>query len=204
MPNCNFFGSREDHAGLLKWLYDEGTCEVHELASAYGQPLRCFRSAQEVDALFDERYPTGDKVRAVHLQLYVLGAGPPFVPTRVSINPESCGGATFRYSAEGWGLVQFYLSTVWRGELEYSHTNHFTQAGAGAWAPVRQEVPDVPDWDFKRITSFSSRLNREIKKRSVGKIGSSPVLRGALDLWKQGVPLAPYRDGTVPLVLKPD
>lgn len=80
MPNCDFYATPEDHEGLLAWLLAEGACEIHELGSDFGQPLRRFHSAAQVLEQFERRHPDGRKWRAVHLQLYVLGAGPPFAP----------------------------------------------------------------------------------------------------------------------------
>jgi len=199
MPNCDFYATPEDHAGLLAWLFEEGTCEVYELASKYEQPLRRFASSDEALAVFEERYPDGGKVTSAHLQLYVLGAGPPFVPSRIALNPKACDGATFRYGADGWGLVQLYLQAVGRGELRNSHTNHFSQKAAQRWEPVRLDAGSAVDtWDFKRITAFSSRLNRQIRKRAVGRIGSRVVLPGAVRCWEAGVPL-PYEAGHMSL-----
>lgn len=197
MPNCDFYATPEDHEGLLAWLLAEGACEVHELGSDFGQPLRRFRSAGEVLAQFERRYPNGRKWRALHLQLYVLGAGPPFVPRRVSLDPQACDGATFRYTAEGWGLVQLYLSALPEGDtrLEDSHTNHNTLKRAQTWSSTVPELGDVGAWDFGKITAFSSRLNREIRKRGVAKIGSRAILPGALKLWNAGVAMGPWKPG---------
>jgi hypothetical protein len=108
---------------------------------------------------------------------YVLGAGPAFEPRRIALDPGACGGATFRYAAEGWGLVQLYLSAPRAGRLENSHTNHNSKARAELWEPIRGVEPGSAAWDFPRITAFSSRLNRQIKKRGVAKIGSRVVLQ---------------------------
>ena len=197
MPNCDFYATREDHEGLLAWLFAEGTCEVHELASDFGQPLRQFRSPAEVLAQFDRTYAGGRRWRAVHLQLYVLGAGPPFVPRRVALDPEACDGATFRYGADGWGLVQLYLGTAAEGDarLEDSHTNHNTLKRAQAWSGTLPDQGPTEAWDFRRITAFSSRLNRQIRARGVARLGSRSVLPGALRLWEAGVALGSYRPG---------
>jgi len=199
VPNCDFYATPEDHEGLLTWLFAEQTCHVYELASRFEQPLRRFCSAQETLALFEERYSTGEKARTVHLQLNVLGAGPQFEPSRISLDPRACNGATFRYAAEGWGLVQLYLGTVWRGALENSHTNHNSQKRAESWEGIGGHPSQVDDWDFKRISSFSSRLNREIRKRAVAKLGSRPVLPGALALWDVGIDFPPFRHGSIEL-----
>lgn len=62
---------------------------------------------------------------------------------------------------------------------------------------------DVDAWDFARITAFSSRLNREIRKRSVAKIGGRPLLPGALALWNAGVAMGPWNPGEHALQEKP-
>jgi len=197
MPNCDFYATKEDHDSLLSWLFAEESCDVYELASDFEQPLRCFHSAAEVLAQFDRSYPNGRRWHAVHLQLYVRGAGPAFVPRRVTLNPQACGGATFRYNADGWGLVQLYLGSASAGDarLENSHTNHNSMKRAQAWSDTVDVLGGVEAWDFGRITSFSSRLNREIRKRGVAKIGSQAVLPGALKLWDIGVAMGPYKPG---------
>jgi hypothetical protein len=58
----------------------------------------------------------------------------------------------------------------------------------GHWVRV---TDDVASSDFKRITTFSSLLNRGIRKRGVGKLGSRIILHGALKLCRSGVPLLP-------------
>lgn len=198
MPNCDFYAIPEDHAALLSWLFAEGTCEVYELYSRLEQPLRRFSSPNEVTALFEERFPNGDRARSVHLALYALGSGPPFVQRRIRLNPSSCDGATFRYRADGWGIVQLKLESVGRGELRNSHTNHFSQKGAMKWANNAQHL--VESWNFKQIAAFSSRLNRQIKKRAAGKIGSRVVLPGALKCFEGGTRFLPYDTGHMTFV----
>ena len=195
MPNCDFYATVEDHEGLLSWLFSEATCRVFELSSDFELPLRQFQSPEEVLQQFERRYPTGEKWREVHLQLYVIGAGPQFKPRRVALDPKACEGATFRYEAEGWGLVQLYLASATTDGLENSHTNHNSEKRAEAWAPTYRKHGDPSAWDFKRITSFSSRLNRQIRKRAAGKIGGRVVLPGAMKVWESGLPLRPYKPG---------
>jgi hypothetical protein len=192
MPNCDFYATPTDHRIFLDWLFAEKTCQVYELASDWEQPLKCFQTTDEVLSQFERRYVTGKQWTSVHLQLYVLGAGPVFTPRRISLNPEACDGARFRYGAEGWGLVQLYLQSVRDGRLENSHTNHNSQRRAETWAATIDELGDPLRWDFPLIQSFSARLNRQIKKQSVAKMGSRAVLPGALALWDAGVSLGPY------------
>lgn len=199
MPNCDFYATREDHEGLLTWLFSEGTCHIYELASEFEQPLRRFESPQEVLQQFEHVFPGGKKRREVHLQLYVIGAGPRFTPRRVKLDPAQCDGARFSYSAEGWGLVQFYLASMSTDGLEVSHTNHNSRERAMQWAPTYRELGPPSAWDFKQITSFSSRLNRQIRKKAVGKFRGRVVLPGAMAVWESGLPLFPYKPGQHPI-----
>lgn len=172
--------------------------------SDFETELKKFSSAIEVLDQFDRRYGTGERWRSVELQLYVLGAGPIFKPRRLSVNPKFCDGATYRYMAQGWGLVQLYLNRSTQEGLESSHTNHFTRNGAAAKAVTEEEHADVDSWDFKRITAFSLRLNRRIRSISVGKLNSRPVLAGGLKLWKSGGSLRPYKPSDPSVTLHVD
>jgi hypothetical protein len=201
MPNCDFYATPEDHEHLLIWLFTDAACHVYELASDFEKPLKRFESAVEVMQQFERRYPNGEPWQ-VRLNLYVLGAGPAFEPRRISLDPSACDGATFRYAAESWGLVQLYLSAQRADRLENSHTNHNSKTRAERWEPIRGVEPGSAAWDFARITAFSSRLNRQIKKRAVATIGSRVVLAGALGVWQSGVSLAPYVPGKHVLYMK--
>ncbi len=193
MPNCDFYGTIKDHEPILDFLYSNGECDIYELGSEPSCDLRHFRSSEEVLSLFDNPYPNGKQRHSIHLQLYVKGTGPEFVPTRISLDPDVCNGHTFRYSAEGKGLVQLYLSTLDENSLRSSHTNHFSQKGAEKWSDESEDLRNASSWDFKAITSFSSKLNRFIRKMKVAKIGGRVLLPGGLKAWDDGFSLPPFR-----------
>jgi hypothetical protein len=48
MPNCDWYATIDDHLGLLRWLFEERTCDVYELSSDHGKPLKHFASAEDV------------------------------------------------------------------------------------------------------------------------------------------------------------
>jgi hypothetical protein len=204
MPNCDFYATPEDHEQLLHWLFSENTCRAFELSSDFEQPLKEFHSVSDVLSQFGRTYSTVEKWHTVHLQLYVLGACPPFAPRRIQLNPKACDGATFRYEANGWGLVQLYLATATAHGLNNSHTNHNSQKRAEVWAPTIPTMQEVSLWDFKKISAFSSRLNRQVKNLSVAKIGSRPILSGAFKLWQEGTLLLPFHNDNSTIVLHAD
>lgn len=192
MPNCDFYGTADDHRGILDFLFGDKSCDVFELASDFESPLRQFVKSSDVLDQFQRSYPNGKSWHSVHLQLNVKGAGPTFKPRRVDLNPKVCDGATFRYEADGWGLVQLYLATTVGNSLGNSHTNHNTLKRAAKWTSVHESTDPPSAWDFAKISAFSSRLNRQIRKAKVAKLRSRVVLPGALNAWDQGVVLSPY------------
>lgn len=191
MPNCSFYATLEDHAQLLPWLFAEQACHVYEGYSSLGEPLRQFTSTDQVLAQFDRSFANGKLVTEVGLMLYVLGSGPALVPKHIALDPKRVSGATHRYSAEGWGLIGLSLCIPSREGLKNSNTNHNSQKRAEAWESVAKDMAPAVAWDFKKITAFSSRLNRAIRIRAVGKLGSYAVLPGAAELWKTNFPFLP-------------
>jgi hypothetical protein len=192
MPNCDYYATAEDHRAVLDWLFSSHAADVYELASEYEKPLRQFSKTDDVIRLFENRTATGESWHTVHLQLMVRGAGLDFKPTYVKLDPKVCHGAKFRYGAEGIGLIQLYLSVPRSEELENSHTNHFTGAGAGQWVGISTDARTVSKIDFKAIASFSGKLNRQIRNLAVAKIGGRILTKSALELWNQGFRLAPF------------
>lgn len=188
MPNCDWYGTPADNKPILDFIFSEGTCDVYESHSEAETPLQQFTSSEEVLAQFENTYSNGKKEHSVHLQLYVKGSGPPFTPRRYSLNPERCDGATYRYSADGMGLVQLYIERCVDGVLLNSHTNRNSEKRAANWF----DPDEIPLWDFKAVSRFSSRLNRQIRKLGVAKLGSQVVLPEASELWKSGARLMPY------------
>ncbi len=186
MPNCKFYATRQDHVELLRWLFNEGKCRVFETASEFEKPLKEFFSVDAILKEFDRPHLNGVARDTVHLQLYLAEASPAFVARRLKLDPKHCNGATFRYDAEGWGLIQLYLAVPKAGWLTVSTTNHNSATRAQNWAPTYPGMAPPDAWDFKKITAFSSRLNRQIKKLGSGKIGSLVILPGAMALWQEG------------------
>lgn len=201
MPNCDFYGVSQDHEQLLDWLIRQKTCEIYELYSDYETPLRCFHTVDEVMSEFVRMHQSGNPRDSVHLQLNVLGAGPPLVPRRVLVDPKKCNGAAFRYVADGWGLVQLYLSGIGKDGIQNSSTNHASAKRAAAYAAANAQAHSAGSRDFRKVVAFSSRLNRRIRKMGVARIASRTVLPGALEAWERGVSLLPFTpSGSIQLV----
>jgi hypothetical protein len=167
VPNLDFYAVGEDQTAVLNAMFDLGLFRVFETYSAPDAELREFDGPDEVP--HDPHGP--------HLMLYAFGSGPEPTAHRIDLRPGALGDATFRYTCQGWGLIQLLLANLFEGtELRWSHTNHNTEKRAMKWADVTPDVGHPSEWDWPAMTRASNRLNRVIRSMAVGKRGSRPVL----------------------------
>jgi len=111
---------------------------------------------------------------------------------RVELDPKHCKGYTFRYSTNGWGLIQLYFNGIKNNELKYSHIGHFNEKGALNWESINELNGKVSDWDWQAIKKASSKLKRIIQSKMVAKRSlGCDILEGANRQEMSGVKLAP-------------
>lgn len=187
MPNCDFYAANLDHRAILEWLLANGECDIYELNSRPGMETVLFEKPQDFEKTYQfsewEAIPSG-----MHLQLYVRKAKGSVGHRRIELKhapPEKA----FRYTTQGWGLIQLYLEAPRKGILQASHTNHNSETRAKNWRDTISDMGEPEDWDWAEVTSFSRRLNTFIRKLAVDKIGSRPILPGANQL--SGITLWP-------------
>lgn len=159
---------------------------IFELYSAYDKPIRTFSLADEILAEFAVPHLDGRLRSSIQLNLWVEGSGPKPQIDHVALNPEKCGGHSWRERSGSVGFVQFYLEQLGEGRLNYSQTNTVTEARMGAENGFYQGH-DGTEWNIRLTNRFSSKLNRMIRKKAVAKIGAVSILPGAAALWNEGV-----------------
>jgi hypothetical protein len=171
VPNLDFYAVDDDWSKVLHTVFDLDLFRVLEADSRPGHDLREFHDVGET-------VEAGQR----HLMLFVTGAGPEPRARRIDFTPD-VSDAGFRYTCEGWGLIQLYHDGFFNEqELRWSHTNHNTEKRAAAWAPTMPRIGDSAAWDWKAVTSASSKLNRAIRRLAVDKVNSHPVLPAAARL----------------------
>jgi len=183
MPNCDFYALGADHRLILRHLLDQGECEIFELYSRPGCELVQFRSLD--DFLCRYQFSDWDTIpETIHLHLYPNAARGFVEYSRIALSKPASPDQAFRYSSEGWGLIQLYLEAPRNGALSPSHTNHNSPARAATWSDTYPELRDPSLWDWDVVLSFSRRLNAFIRKQAVAKAGSRGILPGA-DCFRQ-------------------
>lgn len=190
MPNCNFYAAGSDFVAILTFIFAETGCRVFESYSPFDQELVEFHCPEEIAA----RYPIGAcqaDAPSVLLRLLAPGAGGKITFKRIKLKPST--GATFRYTAEGWGFIHLHLGGVSPKGLVPSNTNHNSEKRATAWHPTCPELGPVDGWNWVEITRTSNQINRYIRnKLAVAKIGTRAVLPDAQAQLADGLrPLSP-------------
>jgi hypothetical protein len=174
MPNCDFYAFSEDVADVLGFVFAQPGWELHELASRPDSPVRVLRSSAEASDAFDYLHEDGlFHIYSPDMKGYV-------VHKKILFKPGAVPGASFRFSTEGWGLIQLYFGSLRPNQgLRPSHTNHNSLARARKWSASVPELGDPERWDWSAISRASGRLNRFLRNRAVAKHGSRPILPGA-------------------------
>ncbi len=187
MPNCDFFAMGDDHRLVLDYLFEQMPGEVFELSSALDSELRKFESVDHLAGCYGIDDWADPSNPSLQLQLHAAEAGGRVNLSRIDFDPEKFDGGKFRYSCEGWGLVQLYLENPLRGVLRPSHSNHNSEKRASRWAGTSDDqLGDPAEWNWKAVTAFSAKLNRFIRKTAVEKDGSKAVLPAASGFSRRG------------------
>lgn len=169
MANLDFYALADDHRALIEFLFAETDVVIYEVASEFDRELRQFRSFGDLEAAF----PIG-AYRAAQLQLWSPSVMAHPIIRRTELTASS--SRQFRYSVEGAGLIQLYLSGIQDDVIHHSHFGHWSEAGA------RQRcIHPADDCDWSALNQLSGRIQRHIRGRlAATKLQSRPVLHDAL------------------------
>jgi hypothetical protein len=173
----NFYADRKDKLELLEFIFNETDLRVFDLSSLPGKRIWEYTSAKEIDEKFDLK--NGGSNSAT-FQLWTSRYKGDILFRKIELDPKYSKEYNYRYSTEGWGLIQLYFGGLKNGNLYYSHIGHFNEKGAQNWESTNAFNGKVASWDWKEIEKSSRALKYQIqKKMSVSKIGSTDVMADA-------------------------
>lgn len=183
----DFFATKSDKINLLDFLFKETDLKIYDLASTYGQEISEYKSTEEIVSKFD--LDNGGQ-SSLTFQLWTQRFGGDILFRKIDLNPKYCNGNTFRYSTDGWGLIQLYFGGQKDSFLFPSHIGHFSEIGALNWEDTNRFNGKVDKWNWKEIEQTSRKLKNQIhNKTAVRKIGSYGILPGADTLTNNGIRL---------------
>lgn len=182
MARLDFFAIRTDQIALLEFLFAETDIRVLEHSSRRDRDLREFSTAGQIDEAFSLGSDAHGNGFGAALALWSPSVMPQMQIRRIDFDRRYVPDARFRYEPTGAGLMQLYLGGIKDRVVTKSHFGHFNQAGARKWG-----LDARIDWfAFKTL---SNRIQYRVRKLSVAKAKSLPVLPGAFELAKSGYAL---------------
>lgn len=156
----DFLADKQTKIDILEFIFKDTDLRVFDLGSVYGQEICEYKSVDDITKKFD--LINGDKF-AVTFQLWSpRHKGKPLFK-KIDLDPKLCQGHTFRYSTEGWGLIQLYFGGIKHDKQNESHIGHFNEKSAQKWESTNTINGKVSDWDWKEIQKTSGQLKRKIQ-----------------------------------------
>lgn len=186
--NYNFFAGLEDKKQVLDFVFNDLNLKVYDLYSDFGQELNEYKNTDEILNKFQLETETHPEI---FLNLWSPDFGGNMESKRITLDPRSCKGHTFRFSSEGWGLVQLYLGGITSDYLKSCHLGHNSQKRALAWENTIKRTSSVEDWNWKNIEQVAKKLKYHIHNRlALRKEQAYGILAGADALERSGIRLA--------------
>lgn len=141
-------------------IFRQRPAAVMEAYSAFGRQSVELHSAHELCAYASSmRSLDGYEHLAV---LYPDMAGA-VTRARIDLDPSECGGHTYRYEAQGWGLIWVYLKLSPAAGRE-SFVSANSEARALAWAPHYPDMGAPSTWHWPSVARHLRRLRRALKR----------------------------------------
>ena len=190
MPNFAFYAAAEDARAVLDYVFEATDCRIYEAYSAYDCTLREFTSRAAVDQAFrlgEDPHATG---AAVFLQLWSPHTGGEPRIERIDFRAGAVPGHTHRYALGGWGLLQLQFGGVAGHTLTASRLAQNSEARAAKWKDTYMEkLGPIHAWNWPRVASLARKLQSHIRRQSVDRFGTRPVLPVAAELRQSGFSL---------------
>jgi len=183
----NFFADTRDKIDILDFIFKNTDLLIYDHYSPFGQEINVYKNTDQISSKFDLN--KGGQF-AFTFQLWSQRFKGDIIYKRIELDPKKCNGYTYRYSTEGWGLIQLYFGGLQNNILHHSHIGHFNEKGALKWESTNKLNGKVINWDWKEIEKTSRQIKFQIQQKlSIRKIGSYAVLSGADKLENQGIEL---------------
>lgn len=178
--------SHEGFCELAGSLFEPTSPVVFQSYSSYGQPLRSFRTPSELMAEIKSAFATG--LKSVQFAVHFPDTKGHVAERKIALDGKKCDGHAWRYTVEGWGLVQLQADLRRFPVIECRIAVN-TQARAEAWASTHPECRDPGLWDWSVVQRHAGRIIRKLKK--LAEQGTPPNGGPATRLSSSGVTEGP-------------
>lgn len=152
--------SDEAIKAVAEAIFSDAPVTVVEAYSDFSQEARQFHCAEEVCRYAIGVRETGNNP---HLVVHYPDMGGRLALRRCSLDPDKCDGHTYRYTAEGWGLIFVYLQIASAGRLG-SFVSANSEKRALAWEPTYPDMDPPGTWNWPAVGRHTRRLTRALKR----------------------------------------
>jgi hypothetical protein len=156
--NYRFYAHQKDFEEVFRFIFEELGLSVFQSYSVFGQPLKEYRTVEEVISEI-AKYPKTQFV------LWKKDFGFDYMISKLDLNPKYCNGYTFRYRIDGWGLIHFHANELKADKLEASLISHNSEKRAQAWESTKPELGRADHLDWDEINSTSRKLKNFISNK---------------------------------------
>lgn len=140
-------------------IFGERPSVVVEAYSDLSRAPRAFESTQELCAYATAQRDLPDG--SVHVAVHYPDMAGKIVKARVALDPQKCDGHSYRYKAEGWGLIWVHLQL--RPSILESSISANSEKRANAWALTFPELESPAAWNWPSVARHLRRLRRALK-----------------------------------------
>jgi hypothetical protein len=152
--------SREGFCELAGFVFESSAPVVFHAYSGYGQPVRSFRTPSELIAEIESAFTTG--LKSLQFALHFPDTKGHVAERKIALDGKKCDGHTWRYTVEGWGLIQLQADLRRLPVIECRVAVN-TQARAEAWASTYPEFRNPGLWDWSVVQRHAGRIIRKMK-----------------------------------------
>ena len=145
---------------LVDAIYQIEQPEILLADSEFGEELEQFMSAAEVKSRI-ARYINEGKFFCNFAVRYPSSDGR-IDRTLVTLKPEYCSGHTFRYSANGWGVIQVQFDFKNKPNVKCRIAVN-SEKRASAWETQDPKLASVSAWKWPVVEKHARRLCRKLK-----------------------------------------
>ena len=157
------FISRQSLEKIVDAVYD-GDPNVFEAYSDYDCEIKSFPNKESLITDISTELSKDNRHKSVYYFLIYPGSGGIIKKRKIDLDPKRSDGATYRYTAEGWGLIQFQLDLTNTEKISCRFAVN-SEKRANKWSSTYPEFESPSLWNWVTVEKHARRLIRALRKQ---------------------------------------
>lgn len=154
-----------DSIGKIIDAIYQGNPTVFEAYSDFERDIGYFPTKKSLTDFISKELTSSNKHKSVYCLMQYPEWGGVVRKRKILLDPKRCDGATYRYTMEGWGLIQFQMNLT-DPELVSCRFAVNSEKRANNWASVAPELGAPSLWNWSLIEKNIRRLIRVLRKNA--------------------------------------